>query len=264
MIQATENNLRLSNYTLMVNESNKKNINYKKCLIDKLVFIFSLLILFLIISSIIIWFYGLFSAVFNVDNGCYSSLCIKWKLSTFKITKLINDPKLFYNPTCQCNQCINTNLCECNLLKCIAIAEDNYNENNVCRVLQNYNTMGTSNFEDNISDDSKTVFFSTNDYLWDYNEIKKANMIVNSTHEFYLHNSNQYCFLKDLVEYKGKWVYFSIMGFLIITTCFILLCIVFNVVNIIIERCKRLENIENNVKVENEYTGQIEVELGNV
>jgi hypothetical protein len=196
-----------------------------------------------IVFLCVFWVWSIVVTLFDFNTGCYSFICLKWKLKDFKIIKHINDPTIAYNPTCSCNYCINSDTCECSLLNCIVIAEL---DNKSYEVLSDYSFHAKS----------PDIYEYSN--IWSYNDMFISGLNINSTHQLYIYDSKNYCYLKEQVYENGKYYYenlmFAMSGLVILLLMYISVCIL-DIIK------KRRENEE---KMKAQMGDKIEIELGSV
>jgi hypothetical protein len=156
------------------------------------------------IISFILFISSLSNFTITENNGCYSFICNNWRLKEFIVKKHVNDPTIVYNPVCSCNYCVNTDICECSLLKCIIITQQNNNNDGIYQILSDYSERNDEHTKNN---------------HWSYNDINK--FAINSNHTFYTHGSDNYCYLQDQVEENGKKVYTFALYMIITASIFV-------------------------------------------
>jgi hypothetical protein len=222
------------------NTSLKKNVYL--CIFHTYEIISFILIVFLIAFLSAFWLNSFFITLFESDIGCYSFRCLKWKLNDFKIIKHINALTIAYNPTCSCNYCIDSDICECSLLNCIVIAELNN---------KHYEVLSYYEFRS-----EKTNYNNYYNNIWSYNNMIMSGLNINSTQELYIHDSKNYCYLKEQVYENGKLYYENVIvcvsGLVFLLLIGISLCIL-DIMK------KRRENEE---KMKAQMGDKIEIELG--
>ena len=185
--------------------------NCAGCMSNMYAYIF-LMAIFCLICSII--YTIIFSS--HYPYGCYNDdnvdLCNSWNKKYVNITTYVDTTNV--NIDCNCNICVNSDICDCDLVTCYLMG--NYG-NKECKIVYDYEFT---------NEHSSTVFDYESDFedIWSYENIQTKK--IGKKYEYYVHVNkfSGYCMPEHDVNYVGDLSYYWFIG-MIVSWCSFACCI---------------------------------------
>lgn len=164
-------------------------------------------------------------------NEDYNICNPHWKLKSVEVVKF-QDMNAYSYANCNCNNCVTSNTCNCDILQCYVIGQ--YDVNSQCKIASSYYITQRVSNDDNNNDNNNghTVNVGRIDLEWYYDNM--INTFNNYTVYSYYINNNRFpgsCIPEHEVNNLGKSEFNYFITLIVLCGSFsltlILLCVMF-------------------------------------